>query len=436
MTPTGVSVSIAMAPSRDPICRRAAAVVAGSILLLLALPATAVRAQAVCGNGTLEPGEVCDDGTLLNGGPNRCASDCLGTTPSLCGNLVTELGELCDEGGDALRCDADCTPAVCGDGYLNESALEICDHGLLNGHPTSACGSTCDWERPQGRVHGGSCAVGPTGPSTLPWLAFVPVVVFGLFRAWRHRRLAKAPFPAAWKAFLEANVPYVHWLDAAERERLEDLIQIFVGEKQFDGARGLEVTDEMRVTVAGQACMLLLGDQGTEVYPDLGSVVLYPEAYLAKRTSHDGLVVNETHEARLGESWDRGTVVLAWDAVKRGARDLRDGHNVVYHEFAHQLDQDFSDADGAPPLPEGMSYGQWARVLGKEFAKLERAAEHGRPALLDHYGSTSPAEFFAVATEAFFEKPVQMKARKPELYAELAAFYRQDPAARVAAKTR
>ncbi len=257
--------------------------------------------------------------------------------------------------------------------------------------------------------------------------------MFGFFRRRRHARIKARPFPQAWSAHLERNVPYVAFLDPAQRARLEQLVQIFVAEKQFDGAGGIEVTDEMRVTVAAQACLLLLGHDETEVYPELARVVLYPAAYVAKRTTHEGSVVNETREVRLGESWERGVVVLAWNAVRHGARDVRDGHNVVYHEFAHQLDQDFDAAEGAPALPEGMSYGPWSEVLGKEFARLEKAAESGRPTLLDHYGATNPAEFFAVATEAFFEKPVQMKTRKPELYAQLAAYYGQDPAARVIA---
>lgn len=242
------------------------------------------------------------------------------------------------------------------------------------------------------------------------------------------------PFPEGWSTLIETHVPHVKFLDAETRAWLEDLIQVFVAEKQFDGAAGLEVTDEMRVTIAAQACTLLLGDDETQVYPNLARIVIYPEAYVAKRQTAEGMVVVESAEVRLGESWDHGVVVLAWSAVKHGARNVCDGHNVVYHEFAHQLDQEFGDADGAPALPEGMSYGAWSKALGREFAILKEGEEDGRKTLLDHYGATNPAEFFAVATEAFFEKPVQMKLKKPELYAQLAAFYRQDPADRIAAK--
>jgi Mlc titration factor MtfA (ptsG expression regulator) len=256
--------------------------------------------------------------------------------------------------------------------------------------------------------------------------------MFEFFRKRRHAKIAAQPFPAEWNAIVEQSVPYTRMLDAEDRERLHDLVQIFLSEKSFDGAGGLEVTDEMRVSVAAQACVLLLGDDETGVYPDLKTIVLYPAAYKATRKAANGMVVTETEEVRLGESWDGGVVVLAWSAVQMGARDLNDGHNVVYHEFAHQLDQDFGDADGAPELPEGMAYGAWAQALGKEFQNLEHAQDEGRKTLLDHYGATNPAEFFAVATESFFEKPLQMRENKPELYAQLANFYRQDPATRLA----
>jgi Mlc titration factor MtfA (ptsG expression regulator) len=131
---------------------------------------------------------------------------------------------------------------------------------------------------------------------------------------------------------------------------------------------------------------------------------------------------------RLGESWHRGAVVLAWDDVLHGAADPRDGHDVVLHEFAHQLDQEDGAANGAPRLPKPSMYAAWARVLGEEFEGLAESREQHRRTVLDKYGATNPAEFFAVATEAFFEKPLQLRKRHAELYEQLAAFYRQDPA--------
>lgn len=253
--------------------------------------------------------------------------------------------------------------------------------------------------------------------------------MFTFLRRRRHARIASEPFPDSHVAILERAVPYVARLEPATREKLHDLIQIFLVEKTFEGANGLEVTDEMRIVVAAQASILLLGFEEPEVYPDLDRVVLYPAAYRATRTAMNGAVMQESEEVRLGESWNRGVVVLAWSAVKSGAADAKDGHNVVFHELAHQLDQQFGDADGAPELADGMSYRAWSQTLGAEFANLEAKAEEGRPTLMDHYGATNPAEFFAVATETFFEKPQQMRDRKPELYAQFSAFYKQDPAA-------
>lgn len=254
--------------------------------------------------------------------------------------------------------------------------------------------------------------------------------MFGFLRRLRNQRIWATPFPAAWSEILDRRVPYVRSLDAQDRAWLEDLIQVFLHDKTFEGANGLEVTDEMRVSVAAQACLLLLGDEETPVYPDLLRIVLYPAPYLATRTRREGGIHEESQEVRLGESWDRGVVVLAWSAVDFGARNVVDGKNVVMHEFAHQLDQALGDADGAPELPRGMAYGVWAKALGREFENLVQKTNEGRTSLLDAYGATNPAEFFAVATEFFFEKPEQMKARKPELYAQLSAYYRQDPAGR------
>jgi Mlc titration factor MtfA (ptsG expression regulator) len=258
-----------------------------------------------------------------------------------------------------------------------------------------------------------------------------PSGMFQFFRRLRHQRIWATPFPSEWVPLLEARFPYVQKLDAEDRSWLEDLIQVFLHDKTFEGAGGLEVTDAMRVSVAAQACLLLLGDEETAVYPELKRIVLYPAAYVATRRSQHGAVVQEKEEVRLGESWDRGVVVLAWNAVDQGARNMEDGRNVVMHEFAHQLDQELGDADGAPELPRGMAYGVWAKALGKEFANLVKKTDAGRVSLLDAYGATSPAEFFAVATEYFFEKPVRLREKKPDLYAQLAAYYRQDPAERL-----
>lgn len=249
---------------------------------------------------------------------------------------------------------------------------------------------------------------------------------------WLKRRRRAAirlrPLPAEWRAIIEKNVPYVAGLPAEDREELFGDIQIFLAEKRFEGCNGLEITDEVRVTIAAQACVLLLHRQ-TDYYPNLSSILVYPSTYLApgRRRGPDG-VVDDGPQARLGESWSRDLVVLAWDSVLSGAADIHDGHNVVLHEFAHQLDQEGGGA-GAPVLPRRSMYVAWARVLGHDFDELVRETQHHHRELIDQYGATNPAEFFAVVTETFFEKPRQLRQKHPALYTQLQQFYRQDPAA-------
>jgi Mlc titration factor MtfA (ptsG expression regulator) len=251
-------------------------------------------------------------------------------------------------------------------------------------------------------------------------------------RARRRQRLRERAFPPEWRAFVETNVPYYGCLPPDEQRELEGLIQVFLDEKSFEGAGGLEMTDEIRVTIAAQACMLLLGRK-TGMYPELQSIIVYPSAYVARAIQRqpDGTVF-EGRQVRLGESWSRGALVLSWDDVLRGASDFHDGHNVVLHEFAHQLDDESGVADGAPLLPKPSMYLAWARVLGAEYRSLLESVERHRPTLLDEYAATNPAEFFAVATELFFERPDDFKALYPELYEQLRLFYEQDPAARKA----
>ena len=218
-------------------------------------------------------------------------------------------------------------------------------------------------------------------------------------------------------------------LTAEDRAELFGLIQIFLVEKRFEGCGGLEITDEVRVTIAAQACILLLHRE-TDDYPNLTSILVYPTTYVVRegRRTAEGLVA-EGPQARLGESWARDVVVLAWDSVLSGAADIHDGHNVVLHEFAHQLDQEDGTGDGAPALSRRSMYVAWARVLGHDFDQLVSDVAHHHRTLIDRYGATNPAEFFAVVTETFFEKPRELRARHPELYTLLKEFYRQDPAA-------
>ena len=247
----------------------------------------------------------------------------------------------------------------------------------------------------------------------------------------RHReKLMAEPLPPEWVSIVHENVPYVAALPEADQVELQGLMQVFLDEKHFEGCGGLEITDEIRVTIAAQACVLLLHRE-TKFYPKLDSILVYPHAYVAQGLHRkDEHVMNEGPQARLGESWGHGSVVLSWDDVRRGAFDVHDGHNVVFHEFAHQLDQENSVGPGAPTLDRGSMYRAWARVLGHEYEALLDSLEHHRKTMIDPYGATNPAEFFAVVTELFFEKPKQLEKEHADLYDQLRAFYKQDPAHR------
>jgi Mlc titration factor MtfA (ptsG expression regulator) len=243
----------------------------------------------------------------------------------------------------------------------------------------------------------------------------------------RRAEVLRHPFPPEWREILARNVPGVAKLEAGERATLEDKVRIFLAEKNLEGCGGLELTDEMRVTIAAQACLLLLHLEGDAVFPTVESVLVYPSAYKAPQARRAGGIVVED-QARLGESHARGAVVLSWDAVRRAAHG--GPHNLVLHEFAHALDQEDGLADGTPALPETAMYRPWARVLGAEYEELVAEMHAGHQTSLDPYGATNAAEFFAVVTEAFFGRPAELQREHPALYEQLRGFYRQDPASR------
>lgn len=245
----------------------------------------------------------------------------------------------------------------------------------------------------------------------------------------RRKKLREAPFAPGWLAIIDRNVALYERLSDDDKAELRGHIQVFLDEKIFEGCGGLTITDEIRVTIAAQACLLLLHRE-TDYYPEMATIRVYPRAYIATERRVENGVVIEEQVVRAGESWTRGVVVLSWDDTLKGGIDLSDGHNVVLHEFAHQLDQEDGDADGAPVLSQRGAYAPWARVLGAEFSALKRAERRHERSLLDSYGAQSPAEFFAVATETFFERPRQMQRLHPELYEELKRYYKQDPARR------
>ncbi len=232
--------------------------------------------------------------------------------------------------------------------------------------------------------------------------------------------------PLEWIPYIEKNIPLYKRLPDELKTQLHGLINVFLAEKKFVGCGGQEITDEVRVTIAAQACMLLLNRE-TNFYPKLKTIYVYPHTYVAKSMQNDSGLIVEGKSVRLGESWQNGPVVLTWDSITGGARNIQDGRNVVFHEFAHQLDQENGDADGAPILENRSSYRTWAAVLGEEYDNLRDETRDRRRSVLNKYGATNPAEFFAVATEAFFEKPRQMHKKSPDLYEELKSYYRTDP---------
>lgn len=258
-------------------------------------------------------------------------------------------------------------------------------------------------------------------------------MLFRWLRARRRKKLLARPFPPAWEQTLRRNLPHFAVLDADEQGRLRELIQIFVAEKGFEGCGGLELDDEIRVTIAAQACLLVL-ELDDEPYRNVRSILVYPSTVVPPPRPLGAFEVPRAPKRGpmpiLGEAHLRGPVILVWDAVERSARHPEKGHNVVFHEFAHKLDMLDGAADGTPPLHARADYARWVAVCSREYLALRKRASQGRHDLLDAYGATNEAEFFAVATEIFFDRPRALQAHHGELYAVLRDFYRQDPAAR------
>ncbi|MFT5110032.1 MAG: Mlc titration factor MtfA (ptsG expression regulator) [Pseudoalteromonas tetraodonis] len=256
-----------------------------------------------------------------------------------------------------------------------------------------------------------------------------------ILREHHRAKLRAQPFPESWLPLLARHFPLYGVLPEEDRAELRGHIQVFLDEKSFEGCGGLEITDEIRLAVAAQACLLLL-HRDTDYYPRLRSILVYPQHFLATgvRRGEDGLV-HQRGSTLLGESWRTGSVILSWESVRHGGENSQDGENVVFHEFAHQLDIEDGSVDGSPALGDGLrfterrsKYVSWARVMRVEYELLQFFKSHHRKSLLSHYGATNPAEFFAVATETFFEKPKQMLKQHPELYAELQDYFEQHPA--------
>jgi Mlc titration factor MtfA (ptsG expression regulator) len=284
------------------------------------------------------------------------------------------------------------------------------------------------------------------------WLLLIGVGVLSAlllppwWQARRHRALRALAPPDFWLRVIARRVPLVAQLPPELRARLHQRMRVFLAEVPFIGCRGLEVTEEMRVTIAAQACLLIL-QRGDDAFARVRQVLLYHDAFRVHVRHQDAAgVVIDSDDVRAGESWHEGQVVLSWTDVLDGAADPHDGFNVVLHEFAHQLDDMHGlshdiDPEGHVPAPEAA--GDWTRTLDAAYRRLvaqvarqERAhagghahhADHGGHPVLDPYGASDPCEFFAVVTEAFFEQGAALRAHEPDLYAALSRFYRLDPA--------
>ncbi len=262
----------------------------------------------------------------------------------------------------------------------------------------------------------------------------------------KRRRIRARPFPADWRDILKRRVPYVRMMPADLQLQLKGHIQVFLAEKAFIGCDGLEITDEIRVTIAAQACLLIL-NRADFYYPELRQILVYPSSFVAKREHTDGAGIKHAgHQVLAGESWSSGQVILSWHDTLQGAAVPDDGNNVVIHEFAHQLDQEKGAANGAPILARRAHYRRWSQVLNDEYRALQArrtfrgerihnphveetagAATAEQDPLFSDYGATDPAEFFAVISEVFFERPARMAQEHSALYQELARFYRLDP---------
>lgn len=257
-----------------------------------------------------------------------------------------------------------------------------------------------------------------------------------MFDWWRRLNRAQViaeEFPDRFRELVLRRVPCVSLLSDAERRKLEALVRIFLAEKSFEPMGGLTLTDEMRVVIAARACLLVLQrvELDGPLYPDLQTVIVYPSTYRAKTERREGYVTVEGEDLRLGESWQRGAVVLSWQAVLSGEANPNDAHDVVLHEFAHQLDAEDGGMDGTPELGAWERYAVWSKVAGAEYAALRDDVERHRKTDINAYGATNAPEFFAVVVEQFFERPSALAQNHPELYRELTLFFRFDPAARL-----
>ena len=247
--------------------------------------------------------------------------------------------------------------------------------------------------------------------------------MFSFLKKRRRERLRAQPFPTEFIPILMSNVPVYRRLPDELRAQLHGHINVLLAEKHFEGCNGLEVTDEVRVTIAGEAALLVLNRE-TKYYPELLTVLIYPDVFYADVEDNDGHIVSEYKEDRSGESWDMGVIILSWKDAVEHASTGRGGYNVVLHEFAHQLDMENGAMDGIPYLPSRDARDAWRAAFTHAYEDMQS----GRRSVVDEYGAEDPSEFFAVVTETFFERSLALQRDYPKLYEVLSSYYCVDPA--------
>ncbi len=253
--------------------------------------------------------------------------------------------------------------------------------------------------------------------------------MFGLYRAWRRRRLlGKYTIDDTLWQRVSSRFAFVRRLDGGDRARLRDLCVIFLREKQISAAGDTVLDDEIRLGIAIQACILIL-NLGIDSYNDWVEVIVYPDEFMPRQEVCNEHGIMETDDqVYAGQAWLRGPVILAAALVETAWES--DGTNVVIHEFAHKLDMLSGDANGFPPLHKGMDRQEWSRDFSAAYDDFCRRVSEQEVTEIDPYASQSPAEFFAVVSECFFELPDMLRRNYPRVYAQLALFFRQDPLAR------
>lgn len=253
------------------------------------------------------------------------------------------------------------------------------------------------------------------------------ILAFFVIPRLRLQRVLSRAFPSHHAKILRRYVPQYRHMPVDLQLQLKQRVKQFLFEKTFVGCNGLEITDEMRVCIAGRACLLLLNREA-EVFPKLTHILVYPDVFHVPRQQVQmGGVVTEVAHSLSGESWSDGRVILAWQEVLRSSVDDGRAHDVVIHEFAHQLDSEDGSTDGAPSLPSRRAYQDWAKVFSGEYDRLCQAIEQGYQTLIDPYGASNPAEFFAVCSETYFYQADLLAHYHPELFQQLYQYYRVDP---------